>query len=83
MSKIASMLFIALAAIIFTAERVSEKIVCVAQKAAATVAGHPYEFYPASPNFSKCYKNPALWVCLIIAFALFFFGPKEIRKDND
>ncbi len=90
MYKIAGFLFIALSAIIYTAERVSEKISSALHTVAAAACfksqtavsnGRFYEI--ELPNFSKCFENPVIWVCFIIGLLLIIFGPKTIKKEAE
>jgi hypothetical protein len=76
-SRLTGFAFIALASVMFTAERIAAQFIWVAQK--ASVAVHGSGSWPNSPDYSPGYSDPAMWVCLGIGVVLVFYKRKTLE----
>jgi hypothetical protein len=75
--QILGLSFIALAALICTAERICAHIAWAAHKSAVAINGSGR--WSNTPDYSTSYSNPALWICLAIGTILIF---QKTKKSN-
>jgi hypothetical protein len=82
-SRLVGLAFVALAAILFSVDRIAAQYLWGIHKtvvtAAITVHGGSFSHSPV-PDISSCYQNPATWSCLVIGVLLITLG-REARRD--